>query len=301
MVWLGSLVWAVARWPMTRAVVAASRSAATRRPLCSVLRLALLSPRGRSVSFVPVRGPPAVCACQPATRCSPMWSNRGRHGRAYGFERAMDSFGAIVGPLLAIGLVAAFGTRTAIGLSAIPGLAAAVAIVYAIQFPSAEGKVVPDEDHVDAAGQPDDDQAGAELGEIGEEQPGQGERQGRPDHPTEDEGEGDGPSVGRDGADASVTDLGQDRVHHGQQADGDRQRDGADLHLVEPVVEVREGTTEEQAAGHGQSDPQWQQPVQGRQAGSDVPVNRGEGRGHRCAAVDVTLGLTWLPTACASS
>ena len=104
-----------------------------------------------------------------------------------------------------------------------------------------------------------------------------------------------------DGADASVADLGQDRVHHGQQADGDRQRDGADLDLVEPVVEVREGTTEEQTADHRQSDPQWQQPVQGRQASSDVPVNRGEGRGHRSAAVDVTVGLTWLPTACASS
>jgi MFS family permease len=45
----------------------------------------------------------------------------------------MDNLGAIVGPLLAIGLVAAFGTRTAIGLSVIPGIAAAFAIVYAIR------------------------------------------------------------------------------------------------------------------------------------------------------------------------
>jgi len=55
------------------------------------------------------------------------------YGRAYGFERAMDNLGAIIGPLLAIGLVGAVGVRWAIGLSVIPGLLAALAIVYAIR------------------------------------------------------------------------------------------------------------------------------------------------------------------------
>ncbi len=54
------------------------------------------------------------------------------YGRAYGFERAMDNLGAIFGPLLALGLVAVLGVRWAIGLSVIPGLLAALAIVYAI-------------------------------------------------------------------------------------------------------------------------------------------------------------------------
>jgi hypothetical protein len=54
------------------------------------------------------------------------------YGRAYGFERAMDNLGAIDGPLLALGLVAIVGTRTAILLSVIPGLLAALAILYAI-------------------------------------------------------------------------------------------------------------------------------------------------------------------------
>lgn len=54
------------------------------------------------------------------------------YGRAYGFERAMDNLGAILGPLLALGLVAVFSVRTAILISVIPGLLAAVAIVYAI-------------------------------------------------------------------------------------------------------------------------------------------------------------------------
>jgi MFS family permease len=58
------------------------------------------------------------------------------YGRAYGFERAMDNLGAIAGLLLALGLV---GTRTAIALSVIPGLLAALAIVYAIRHaPRAE-------------------------------------------------------------------------------------------------------------------------------------------------------------------
>ena len=55
------------------------------------------------------------------------------YGRAYGFERAMDNLGAIGGPLLAIALVGLVGVRVAIGLSVIPGLLAALAIIYAIR------------------------------------------------------------------------------------------------------------------------------------------------------------------------
>ncbi|MGH3765979.1 MAG: MFS transporter [Pseudonocardiaceae bacterium] len=55
------------------------------------------------------------------------------YGRAYGFERTMDNLGAIVGPLLALGLVSLFSVRTAILISVVPGLLAAVAIIYAIR------------------------------------------------------------------------------------------------------------------------------------------------------------------------
>jgi len=57
----------------------------------------------------------------------------GSYGRAYGFERAMDNLGAILGPLLGLALVAAVGVRSAIVWSTIPGLLAAAAIVYAIR------------------------------------------------------------------------------------------------------------------------------------------------------------------------
>ena len=53
-------------------------------------------------------------------------------GRAYGFERALDNTGAVVGPLLAIALVAMLGIRGAMLVSVIPGRLAAAAIAYAI-------------------------------------------------------------------------------------------------------------------------------------------------------------------------
>lgn len=54
-------------------------------------------------------------------------------GRAYGFERAMDNAGAVFGPLVALALVTLIGVRAAIFVSIIPGLLAAVAIVYAVR------------------------------------------------------------------------------------------------------------------------------------------------------------------------
>jgi MFS family permease len=56
------------------------------------------------------------------------------YGRAYGFERAMDNLGAIGGPLLALGLVALVGVRTAILISVIPGTLAAAAILIAVRL-----------------------------------------------------------------------------------------------------------------------------------------------------------------------
>ena len=143
------------------------------------------------------------------------------------------------------------------------------------------GEVVPDEDHGDAAGEADDDQAGAQLGEVGEEHPGEGEHQQRADHPVQDERDAQGAAVGELVADVRVADLGQDRVHHRQQPDGDRQRDGVDLDALERVVEIGDQPAQAEAGGHGQADPQRQEPVEGRELGGDRP---GVGlRGHHGA------------------
>lgn len=55
------------------------------------------------------------------------------YGRAYGFERAMDNLGAIVGPLLAIVLVEVMSVRAAIQIAIVPGLIAALAILFAVR------------------------------------------------------------------------------------------------------------------------------------------------------------------------
>jgi MFS family permease len=62
------------------------------------------------------------------------------YGRAFGLERAMDSLGAVVGPLLAIGLVAAVGLRSTLALTLVPGLAAALLIALLVrEAPRAPG------------------------------------------------------------------------------------------------------------------------------------------------------------------
>jgi MFS family permease len=58
---------------------------------------------------------------------------RAFYGRAYGFERMMDNLGAIGGPLFASLLVALVGVRSAMLISVVPGLLAALAIGYAIR------------------------------------------------------------------------------------------------------------------------------------------------------------------------
>ena len=56
---------------------------------------------------------------------------RSAYGRAFGLERAGDNLGAVIGPLMAAGLVVWLGIRPTMYLAAIPGLFAAVAITIA--------------------------------------------------------------------------------------------------------------------------------------------------------------------------
>jgi hypothetical protein len=54
------------------------------------------------------------------------------YGRAFGFERAMDSLGAMVGPLLALGLVTWVGLRWTFVLTLIPGLMPPLLIAWLV-------------------------------------------------------------------------------------------------------------------------------------------------------------------------
>lgn len=54
------------------------------------------------------------------------------YGRAFGLERAMDSAGAVVGPSLALILVASWGLRWTFALTLIPGVIAALLIAFLV-------------------------------------------------------------------------------------------------------------------------------------------------------------------------
>jgi MFS family permease len=62
----------------------------------------------------------------------------GTEGRAFGFERAMDSIGAVAGPLCATALLGILGMRGVLLWTAAPGLAAALA--FAALAPSSKGE-----------------------------------------------------------------------------------------------------------------------------------------------------------------
>src|SRR4029077_15787497 len=51
-------------------------------------------------------------------------------GRAFGFERAMDTLGAVLGPLSANALIGVLGARCVLRWTLVPGLAAAVAFAF---------------------------------------------------------------------------------------------------------------------------------------------------------------------------
>lgn len=55
------------------------------------------------------------------------------YGRAFGLERSMDSAGAVIGPLLAVLSLSAFGLRRTFALTLIPGLLAALVIAFLVQ------------------------------------------------------------------------------------------------------------------------------------------------------------------------
>jgi sugar phosphate permease len=55
------------------------------------------------------------------------------YGRAFGFERAMDTAGAVIGPLLAIGLTAAVGLKWVFALTFLPGIAAVLVIAFLVR------------------------------------------------------------------------------------------------------------------------------------------------------------------------
>lgn len=86
-----------------------------------VLILRLVTSLGRGVR-TPVRNVLLVEATQPE-----------QYGRVFGFERTMDSAGAVAGPLVALLLIGVIGVRGVFAASLIPGLLAAFLVVILVR------------------------------------------------------------------------------------------------------------------------------------------------------------------------
>ena len=85
-------------------------------------------------------------------------------------------------------------------------------------------QVVPDDDHSDAAGKPDQDQPDGVLGLVCQERQGKTEHQEGTDHPVEQERDAENLRVAEDLRQLLVTDLRQRRVHHQDEPEGYRDR-----------------------------------------------------------------------------
>jgi len=69
-----------------------------------------------------------------------------QQGRAFGFERAMDTVGAVLGPLSATALLGAFGARAVLRWTLVPGAAAAIAFAILAPKQLAEHHALPSDD-----------------------------------------------------------------------------------------------------------------------------------------------------------
>ena len=126
----------------------------------------------------------------------------------------------------------------------------------------ATGEVVPDEHHRYATGESDDDEAGAIRGQVGKHQPGQGEHEGRPHEPVQDERRHHESTVGGDPAQLAVADLGEHGVHHHEQTYCDRQAGASEFRGPKPRVEVGKEPTECDSPRHRCGDPHRQESVE---------------------------------------
>ena len=132
------------------------------------------------------------------------------------------------------------------------------------------GQLVPDDDHGDAAGQADHDHALHEPGLVGQEQDGQEEHEDGADDPVLHEREPQDPPVAEDIPQLLVVDLGQRRVHHDDEPDGDGDGGGADGGALDGLADLRPDI-----AGRP---PRWPWPGRSTGSGSDPGTKAGASR-----------------------
>ncbi len=123
----------------------------------------------------------------------------------------------------------------------------------------AVGQVVPDQHHRDAARQAHQDESHGVSGKVSQQQHGEQEHDHRPDDPVLEERQGEDPLVPQNDPELLVAHLGQRRVHHEDEADGDGDRRGPDLRgLVQRLHGLRPQVADGHPDGHGGEDPDGQ-------------------------------------------
>ena len=125
-------------------------------------------------------------------------------------------------------------------------------------------EVVPDDDHGDAAGQTDQNEAGHVFGFVAQKKHGEREHQDRPDHPVLDQREDQDAAVLEHSPHLFVLHLRQRRIHHQDQPDGDRDGCRADAETVEERYDAGNQVPEANSSGHGSENPECKIPIEKR-------------------------------------
>ncbi len=134
-------------------------------------------------------------------------------------------------------------------------------------FGIALGQVIPHDDHGDAAGEADHDEAHHVLGLVAQKEQRQPGHQHRPHHPVLQQGQAKHALVAEDLAQLFVANLGQRRVHHQDEPDGDGPRRRS---RAAGAIQALDGVRKPEAHGdpdpHGHENPQSEVPVDEREA-----------------------------------
>ena len=127
-------------------------------------------------------------------------------------------------------------------------------------------KLIPHDDHGDAAGEADHDEAHHVFRVTPQEYDGQDEHQDGADHPVLHERQAEHLDVLEHLAELLVPHLRKGRVHHENQADGDGNVGGPALELVPEIDDAGKDIAPADADEHGEEDPQGEETVEKRES-----------------------------------
>ena len=127
------------------------------------------------------------------------------------------------------------------------------------------GEFVPDDDHGDAAREPDEDEPHHVLRHVGQKGDGEHEHENRADDPVLDQRERQDLPIAKNPAHLFIAHLGQGRVHHQDEPDGDWDVGGAHREAIPEIGDAGPQPARADAHGHGEEDPQGQVAVDERQ------------------------------------